>query len=288
VATVSEAEEAVAELLEGNFGQPACSYTDVESRRTTVAVYLPKTPLQWQRKQSTLREGIERIRACGLSTGTVKISLTRVARENWAHSWKLHFRPQEISAQLLIKPSWSRRRPRKGQVAVVLDPGLSFGTGRHPTTAYCLRQLAKWHRIGAAQSFLDLGTGSGILAIAAARLGYRPVEGWDWDAEALRTALANARRNYVANRIRLTRRDVSRLPRKCVRRYSVVCANLDATLLVAHRDRLIGLLRDDGILVLAGIMLPEFASVRRAYEKAGLRLIGSRVEKRWRSGTFER
>lgn len=287
VATVPEAEEAAAELLEAIFGRPASSYTDAKSRRTQVAAYLSKTPEKLDQKQKELRAGIARMRAGGLRVGSGRISVTRVARENWAWSWRHHFRPLEIGAKLLIKPSWSRRRGRQGQAVVVLDPGLSFGTGQHPTTAFCLRQLAARRKPEAAQSFLDLGTGSGILAIAAARLGYKPVLALDVDQDALRIARSNARSNHVQSKIRLSGRDVAQLRQRRDGQYSVVCANLDAALLVAHRDRILACMRGDGVLVMAGILADEFELVRRLYEDAGLRLVGSRSEKGWRSAVFD-
>ena len=203
VTTAPEAEDAVAELLGGAFGQPASSYTDAETRQTAVSVYVQKRP-DWSRaRQAELASGLKRIARSGLDIGPGKISLKGIRQEDWAESWKLHFKPVVIGSALLLKPSWSRRRPRKGQAVVVLDPGLSFGTGRHPTTAFCLRQLVAGRRPGEAQSCLDVGTGSGILAIAAAKLGYAPVDAFDFDPQAVRVARANARRNGVSARIRL-------------------------------------------------------------------------------------
>jgi ribosomal protein L11 methyltransferase len=187
---------------------------------------------------------------------------------------------------LLIKPSWSRRRPRKGQSVVVLDPGLSFGTGQHPTTGFCLRQLAARRKPAARQSFLDIGTGSGILAIAAAKLGYEPVEAFDFDAEAVRIARENAAKNQVSAGIRLRRQDVTKLPLRSAGKYSVICANLIANLLLSERGRLLARLPEDGVLVLAGILKTEFRQVQRAFESAGLRLVASRTEHEWRSGAF--
>jgi ribosomal protein L11 methyltransferase len=252
-------------------------------------VYLPEKPDWSQPGRARLEAGLEAIRSCGLKIGPGRISLARVRREDWAESWKRHFKPIEIGPALLIKPSWSRRRPRQGQALVVLDPGLSFGTGQHPTTAFCLEQLAARRARGKeAQSFLDIGTGSGILAIAAARLGYAPIDAFDFDPEAVRVARANARRNRVSGRIRFFRQDVTRLPRRAKRKYSLVCANLISSLLVAERDRILARLSDDGLLVLAGILKTEFQKVRKAYEAAGLRLAASRAQNEWRSGSFAR
>jgi ribosomal protein L11 methyltransferase len=286
VTTNPEAEDAVAEWLGTAFGQPAASYTDADKRQTTVSVYLQDKP-DWSaanRKDLALR--LQRMARSGLDIGPGRISLKRIPREDWAESWKLHFKPLVIGSALLLKPSWSRRRPRKGQAVVVLDPGLSFGTGRHPTTGFCLRQLVVRRRPGEAQSCLDVGTGSGILAITAAKLGYGPVDALDCDPESIRVARANARRNGVSASIRFLRQDLTRLPRRSAAKYSLVCANLVSSLLLAERERLLARLAEDGVLMVAGILRREFTQVQRALEAAGLRLTTSRAENEWRSGAF--
>jgi ribosomal protein L11 methyltransferase len=286
VTTAPEAEDAVAELLGGTFCQPATSYTEVETRQTTVSVYVQKRP-DWSRtRQMELTSGLKRIAGSGLDIGPGKFALKRIRQEDWAESWKLHFKPLAIGSALLLKPSWSRRLPRKGQAVIVLDPGLSFGTGRHPTTAFCLEQLVASRRQGEAQSCLDVGTGSGILAIAAAKLGYAPVDAFDFDPQSILVAHANARRNGVSARIQLQRQDLTKLPRRGKRNYSLVCANLVSNLLLAEKGRILARLRRDGVLVVAGILKGEFAQVQQAFAAAGLRLVASRTEKEWRSGAF--
>jgi ribosomal protein L11 methyltransferase len=230
--------------------------------------------------------GLERITRDGLDIGAGRVSLKRIRREDWAESWKRHFKPLLIGSALLIKPSWSRRRPQRGQEVVVLDPGLSFGTGRHPTTAFCLRQLVALRRRGEAPSCLDIGSGSGILAIAAARLGYHPVAALDCDPDSIRIARDNARRNGVSAGIRFLRQDLTKLPRRNMRKYWVVCANLVSNLLVAERERILACLHPDGTLVAAGILKTEFEQVQETFESAGLRLKTSRSQDEWRSGAF--
>ena len=286
--TTPEAEEAVAELLGSAFGLPAASYTEADTQTTTVSVY-PRQRPDWSRaRESELALGLERITGGGLRLGPGIISIKQVRRADWAESWKRHFKPVVIGSALVLKPSWSRRRPRRGQAVVVLDPGLSFGTGRHPTTAFCLCQLVARRRLGEQQSCLDVGTGSGILALAAAKLGYNPVDAFDCDPQSVRVARANARRNRVASRIRFWRQDLARLPRRAERQYSLVCANLVASLFLDQRERLLARLRADGVLVVAGILEAEFARVQRAFTAAGLRLMSTDTEGGWRSGTFRR
>src|SRR6267142_293967 len=170
-----EAEEAALDLFTRLFQQPPSSYVDLETRLATVTVYFEEKPQVSAAQRAEIAAGFKRIRECGLNVGHPRLSIKKLPRQDWAESWKKHFHPIEIGSTLLIKPSWSKRRPKKSQATIILDPGLSFGTGQHPTTAFCLRELVAHRKIGAEQPFLDIGTGSGILAIAATRLDYARV-----------------------------------------------------------------------------------------------------------------
>lgn len=295
VRTTSEAEDAVTEMLQEVFGQPASSYTDVETGEVTVAVYIVgekrrNTPaLSRHGGTIALKSALQEIERCGLNIGPGEISVTKVRREDWAESWKRHFKPIEIRSALLIKPSWSQKRPKRGQAVMVLDPGLSFGTGQHPTTAFCLRELVGYllRTPVPKPSLLDIGTGSGILAIAAAKLGFATVEALDFDPEAVRIARENARKNGVSPKVNIRREDVTELPSRSNRKFEVVCANLISNILIAERRRIVARLQKGGVLVLAGILNSEFAVVQSAYEDCGMQLITSRKEKEWRSGAFK-
>jgi len=297
-----EAEEATAELLTHVFSQSVSSYVDLETNLTTVTVYFQERPDVSTTQRAELAAGLKRIRDCGLNVGRPKLSVRKLPRQDWAESWKRHFQPIEIGSRLMIKPSWSKQRPKKGQAVIILDPGLSFGTGQHPTTAFCLGELVKRRGdtrrgeepklglpsapyLGKNRSFLDIGTGSGILAIAAARLGYARIDAFDFDPEAIRVASANAKRNRVLDKIHFFELDVRKLPRTGAK-YSVICANLISNLLISARERILARLAPDGVVIAAGILKTEFQSVQRAYEEAGLRLVASQSKKEWRSGSF--
>ena len=147
IATTREAEDAVAEMLGALLSRTAVSYHNLETGVTTVTVYCADKPAADVRKTITAR--LARIKRCGLKIGSGKITIAKVRREDWAESWKRHFKPIEIGDALLVKSSWCKRRPRKDQTVVVLDPGLSFGTGQHPTTAFCLHEIVRrklWRR----------------------------------------------------------------------------------------------------------------------------------------------
>jgi len=287
VATSPDAEDAVAEMLGELLDTAAVSYFNLETGVSTISVFRDQKP-DSRKIRAEITASLRRIRDCGLKIGTGKIKITKVKREDWAESWKRHFHPLEIGRILLIKPSWSKKRPRKNQAVVILDPGLSFGTGQHPTTSFCLNELVHNHQSGTRQSFLDIGTGSGILAIAAAKLGYQPVRAFDFDPESVRVARENARKNRVDANLKLTRGDVTKLPLKPARQseYDLICANLISNLLIAEKQRIVNRLKRGGTLVLAGILAVEFGEVQGAYEKLGLRLAAKRVENEWCSGVF--
>ncbi len=306
VATTPEAEDAVAELLGATLCQPVSTWLNLETGTSTVNAYLPQpfmnptAPASCRRVSSLpagrrgsqkqvrkqILDGLYRIKKCGLKTGSGKVTITKLRHEDWAESWKRHFPPIEIGRELLIKPSWCKRRARKNQAVVVLDPGLSFGTGQHPTTAFCLRELVRCGKNRAGRSFLDMGTGSGILAIAAAKLGYSPVHALDFDPEAVRVARTNAQANGVQGNVRISRQDVAKLPIRPGRQYDLICANLLSTLLIAERQRLVARLKPAGTLVLAGILKPEFSRVRRAFAELGLKLAATETRNEWPSGSF--
>lgn len=286
VTTTLEAEDAVAELLGTAFGQPATSHFNVETLVSVVSVYSGRKSVCSPELHAAVVSGLKEIKRCGLEPGTGKIRVAKVRREDWAESWKRHFKAIEIGRALLVKPSWIKRPPRKNQAVVVLDPGLSFGTGQHATTSFCLHEIVRCLNAESRQSFLDVGTGSGILAIAAAKLGYQPVHAFDFDPECVRIASANARMNRVGDKLKITHGDATKLPLKPKRRYDLVCANLISTLLIAERRRIVAHLNRGGTLVLAGILKSEFGLVQSAFEGLGLKLIAAKVEKEWRSGSF--
>jgi ribosomal protein L11 methyltransferase len=278
---IAAPEAAVLELLERRFQVSAASYQDAASGRQTFSVYpatLRATPVQ---ARLWLRRGLEDICA-----RQFRIVIKKLPRENWAESWKRHFKAMEIGGALLIKPGWSRRRARPGQRVVWLDPGLSFGTGHHATTAFCLRQLAACRRRGQSQSFLDLGTGSGILAIAAAKLGYSPIQALDFDPQSIVVSRANARRNRVGDRVRPQLRDVTRLPLRSARRWDVICANLTSDLLGSQAEKIAAWLEADGQLVVAGILRTEFCQIRDKLATFGLTLAENELKEEWHSGRF--
>ncbi len=285
LATTLEAEAAVGELLHAVFGIASSVFTHPELRVPVVSVYLDDKKSITDDQRQAVSEGMARIAECGLTIGDWKLEVKRLRREDWVDSWKRHFQPIRIGDKLLVRPSWRKDKAAPGSAVVVLDPGLSFGTGQHATTKFCLRQLVA-HRKRGAQSLLDVGTGSGILAIAGVKLGYRPVKAIDFDSEAIRVARKNTHCNRVTAHLDPKVGDVTKLPPRARVKYDVVCANLYYDLLTANAQRLIARVKPGGVIVLAGILETQFAEVQTAVEGQGMRLKKTTRQGEWQSGVF--
>jgi ribosomal protein L11 methyltransferase len=284
VLTMPEAEEAVAQALERLFETVPSIYTNRETGVSTVTAFVEAPVKELENRTADLANALQAIRRCRLDLGLGTITIEKVKREDWAESWKKYFKTIEVGSKLLIKPSWSKRKARAGQAVVTLDPGLSFGTGQHPTTAYCLRKLTNAYRPGA--SLLDIGCGSGILAIAAAKLGYAPVEAFDFDPVAVTIAKGNTRRNRVEKKVACARKDLTKIAASSRTKFDVICANLMADLLIAEHKRILARLKPGGSLILAGILASEFEKVQHVFEARGLKMRDTKVEREWQSGLF--
>ncbi len=205
---------------------------------------------------------------------------TRIVEEaDWADAWKAYFPVLRIGRRIVIRPTWRRHRRLPGDVVLALDPGMAFGTGLHPTTRLCLAGLEAVADRGELDGarVLDVGCGSGILAIAAVKLGAADAFGVDTDPVAEETTLANARRNRLVRRV--TAREGS-LPSGRLA-FDVVLANLIAGVLVPLAEPLWDELRPGGILLASGIFHDREAAVVAAFEAAGLTVTDRTTEGDW-------
>ncbi|HEY6004687.1 MAG TPA: 50S ribosomal protein L11 methyltransferase [Anaeromyxobacter sp.] len=190
-------------------------------------------------------------------------ALDLVPDEDWGEGWKRHFAPLDVG-RVRIRPSWIEAPPPPGAVEVVLDPGMAFGTGSHATTSLCLAALSDLLALRPGASVLDVGTGSGILAIAADRLGAGRVAANDDDPKAVEVARENAGRNGASVEV------VSRPLEAVEGTFDVVVANILANTLVELAPAIAAKLAPGGVVLLSGILAPQEEEVRRAYRALGL------------------
>lgn len=288
VVALQESEEAIAELLSGIFERPGALYVDFEKKIGVISTYLEKSKKPTKKQLTAVREGLVNIAACGLDIGAGEVHLVLLKGSDWMESWKKHFVPIDIAGKLLVKPGWEKRKAKKGQHEIILDPGVSFGTGHHPTTLFCLQQIVAQRIEGEKQSFIDIGCGSGILGIAAAKMGYTSIVGFDYNADSVRSARENCLMNKVGDRVKPTKKDLTKLPLDTARKYDLVCANLIYDMLISERERIANRLKPEGLLVLAGILETQFPKVSKAFREIGFKLVDSEVGGEWKSGSFRR
>ena len=201
--------------------------------------------------------------AARLDTGPAP-QLAELADQDWGEAWKRGLTPLSIG-RAFVRPSWIDAPTPPGMAEIVLDPGMAFGTGTHPTTSLCLAGLSDLLAARPGASVLDVGTGSGLLAIAARKLGAGRVAGNDNDPIAVRVALENAALNGVA--LEFDERPVQLQPGP----FDVVLANILANTLVELAPAIAAQLAPGGVVLLSGILTPQEEEVRAAYLAAGLR-----------------
>ena len=205
---------------------------------------------------------------------------TRLVDEaDWAEEWKRHFPVLRVGRRVVIRPTWRRHRAVRDEVVLALDPGMAFGTGLHPTTRLCLAALEGLADRSAlvGRRLLDVGCGSGILAIAGVRLGAASALGVDTDPIAIEATTANARRNRIGRRIRARE---GTLP-SGEGPFDVVVANLIASLLVRLAGDLAGEVAGGGTLLASGIFVDRETEVRDGFAAAGLRVTNRLAEGDW-------
>ncbi len=265
---------------------------DLEALReceTCVTVYLPDNA-EGAETLSMVRSELASLRAADVNGafGRLEYDLGGIREEDWANNWKQYFKPLRIGSKLLIKPSWEKADCGGARTVVEIDPAASFGTGQHNTTQLCLELLEQSIRQG--DRLLDLGAGSGILSVAAVKLGAKSAVAVDIEENAAKASAENARKNGI--------------PKDCYKAlcgnicedtalreeigadYDIVCANIVADVLIAMSGLFGGFLKDGGRLVVSGILEKRLGEVTDAIVHNGFILTEQRQKDDWCACAF--
>jgi ribosomal protein L11 methyltransferase len=260
VTVAGEAAEAAADFLR-RLGSPGLQVEE-EGGRIRLTGYLPG------RNESACSEVegfLHHLRRGDLTVGPGEVAVDYLRPTDWMAMWRDRLRPVRAGRRLLVRPSWLTVPDEDQRITIVIDPQMAFGTGHHATTRFCLRALEDLVRQG--DRVLDLGAGSGILSIAAVKLGAGRVLGLDNDDQAVATARENIRINAVDDRVEISGREVGSL---AGRSFEVVAANIDGPTLLPLLPRLASLTTAGGHLILAGLLDREEDALRRRLADLGL------------------
>lgn len=254
-------------------------YTDLKESEETEVV---RVKAYWaldeelEGKLQHLAVRLDGLASNGIDKGAGAVSWKAVADEDWAETWKEFFHTEKIGARTVIKPTWEEYEAKAGEIVVELDPGAAFGTGQHATTSLCIRALEDLVRPG--MTVFDVGTGSGVLAIVAAKLGAKRVEAVDFDPVAVRVARENVRQNGAEDIVRTERSD---LLKSVEGEADLIIANIIADIIVRLFGEVKGSLAAGGTMLLSGIIEDRLADVVEAAGRHGFSIEKIEQEKGW-------
>lgn len=247
---------------------------DAEGRIRITAYF----PLTQEGLVETVREKMNALESRGADLGHWQVIEKNVNDEDWLFAWQEHFHPKKISRCFWAEPAWEKVSPGPDEDVLTIDPGLAFGSGFHDTTCLCVQYLEEAVRPG--DVVFDIGTGTGILAIAAAKLGAAHVAAVDFDSAAVAQARVNAALNGVEDRMSIANSDLlTAIPKG--QQADVIVANLVTNAVLALLPAVGPYLKDGGTLIVSGIIDERIDDVRRAAETAGFNWADEQLRSGW-------
>ena len=214
----------------------------------------------------SLREQLTLLKERGAGLGALSLSLQGVKEEDWAENWKQYYKPFRLGAHMVVKPTWEPWDAQPGDLILEIDPGMAFGTGTHETTAMCVNLIEKYYQGG---QLLDVGTGSGILALAAARVGAKGVVAVDIDPDAVRVARENVAHNGLEDAIEVRQGD---LLQGLSQQFDFAAANILAPVICMLAAPLKAHLKPHGRFICSGIIAEAEDEVNEALLAAGYQI----------------
>jgi len=264
-------------------GAPGLEELDADLKRERLRTYFPRNGKE-KRVLHSLHRYIKSLRKITPETPHAQIKTAPLIEQDWGENWKRFFKPVAVTPKFIVKPTWLKAQLKRGQIPVNIDPGMAFGTGTHPTTILSIQALEeRLKRKGL--SVLDVGTGSGILSIIAAKLRAKEVWGIDIDGVAVEIARENVKKNRVSEIVKIGKGSIGHLRKK----FDVIVANMDLKSLRRMRWPLLKHIKTQGFLILSGILEEEKDRIRQWYLKTGiLRLIKMVQREGWSCMTFKK
>jgi ribosomal protein L11 methyltransferase len=252
------------------------------SKPVRLRTYLPAESIDAETIDA-IRSGL---RSLNMIRPVGELTVERRKEEDWANTWKEFYRPVKVGTRTVVRPPWQEYEPAGDEIVVVLDPGMAFGNGTHHTTRLALVGLEALIEPG--MTVFDGGTGSGILAIAAAKLGARHIDGVDIDPVSVRTAIENVERNQLSAPIHLETGSIGQGEPFDGVQYDLVLANIIARILIELNEGIVDRVRPGGLLVLSGIIENREDETRATFERHPLDFVERRQEEDWVSIVYRK
>ena len=247
------------------------SILNADKTVASVSVYLPV--------ERDIREDVEFLREMLAKDGIEgEIKMIGLCEEDWANAWKAYYKPIKIGSKIVIVPAWEKYEAAEGELIVRMDPGMAFGTGTHETTRLVIGLLEKYTTPGV--RMLDVGTGSGILAICASKLGAGECKAYDIDPMSVRVARENIKDSGLTN-ITCDQSDLLRSVDLEGGKYGLVCANIVADIIIRMTPDVHKYIADDGVQLASGIIMERSSDVVECFEAHGFEIVERAEENGW-------
>jgi ribosomal protein L11 methyltransferase len=222
-----------------------------------------------------VKKGVDNLPKFGLDKGVGSVTAEKVNEEDWENNWKKYYKPIKVGEKIVIKPIWEKYNKKPNEIIVELDPGMAFGTGSHETTRMCIKALER--HVDARSTVFDIGTGSGILAIAAAKLGAKKTIGVDLDPVAVDSAKQNVSYNDISN-IEILYGDLLDVVKG---KADIVIANIMADIIMFLTDQVKSVIVDGGYFISSGIILTKKDEVINKLNQCGFKIQEINIEGEW-------
>lgn len=227
---------------------------------------------------TVISEKIKNLKSFGIDIGEFSVETDDVLESDWANNWKKYYKPTRVGEKIVIKPKWEDYTEKPGDVILELNPGRAFGTGTHETTSMCICELEKY--VKNESVVYDIGCGSGILAITAAKLNAKKILAVDIDEIAVEVAKENAKENGVLEKIDIFKGDLADKISKD-QKADVIVANIMADIIIYLSAYIQDFMKDNGVFISSGIILEKVEEVKMALEKNGFEIISINRKKEW-------
>ena len=260
-------------------------FNDLPEGEAEMKAYFPEEGTKIERILAEVRSFIAKLPEFGLDPGKGAVHHSEVHEEESANAWKAYYKPVRISDRLTVKPTWEAYEPGEGEIVIELDPGMAFGTGTHPTTSLCLRTLERYVVPG--DDVIDVGSGSGILSIAAAKLGARHVLALDLDPVAVSSTKENVSLNAL-EQVTVLESDLLHVLDTAEREalgvqlpVQLVVSNILAEIIVTFVDDVHRVLCDGGLFIASGVITAKEQLVQDKLQEAGFTIVDRQQEEDW-------